>query len=155
MLTGGSNSSGANNSCQRYWQTLSGEIGQANGNLVAALYFNLRRVYTMESVHHADLGGRRFKMSSQHSSGGRTSEAYLVIYLLLHLLNASRLGQTHSHSKLAPSVWGGDSPFCQKPPYTIPVLKAHRTRQMNKVGGYFLTLETYVKSNMFNIWGKS
>ena len=38
-----------------------------------------RRVYTSERVRHADLGTRRFKMSSPHSSARRTSEAYLVI----------------------------------------------------------------------------
>ena len=37
------------------------------------------RVYTSKRVRHVDLGARRFKMSSQHSSGGRTSEAYLVM----------------------------------------------------------------------------
>ena len=57
---------------------------------------------------------------------------------MLHIPNTSRLGQAHSHSKLAPSVWGGDGPFRQKLPYKIPVLRADRTRQMNKVRGYFL-----------------
>ena len=44
----------------------------------------------------------------------------------------------HSHNKLATTVWGGDGPFRQKLPYKIPVLKAHRTRQMDMVGGNFL-----------------
>ena len=34
---------------------------------------------SLESVRQADLGARRLRMSSQHSSGGRTSEAYLAI----------------------------------------------------------------------------
>ena len=79
VLTGGSNSSGASSSYQRYWKALSGQIGRANGNPVVAVYFNPRRVYTSERVRHADLGAPRFKMSLQHSFRGRTSGAYLVI----------------------------------------------------------------------------
>ena len=59
---------------------------------------------------------------------------------MLNIPNTTRLSQAHSHSKLAPSVWGGDGPFRQRLPYKIPVLKAHRTRQMDKVGVYFLNL---------------
>ena len=62
-----------------YFSMQDTEIGRATGNTVAAVYFNPRRVYTSERVRHADLGARKFKMSSQHSSSGRTSEAYLVI----------------------------------------------------------------------------
>ena len=58
--------------------------------------------------------------------------------LLPHIPNTTTLGQAHSHRKLLPSVWGGDGPFRQKLPHKIPVLKAHRTPQMDKVGGYFL-----------------
>ena len=46
---------------------------------MVAVYFSPRRVYSSESVRQADLGARKLRMSSQHSSGGRTSEAYLVI----------------------------------------------------------------------------
>ena len=137
VLTGGSDSSGANSSCQCCWKALSGQIGRANGNWVDTVYFNPRRVYTSERVHHAYLGVCRFKMSSQYSSWGRTSEAYLVIASCC-TSRTQLLGQTHGHSKLAPSVWGGDGPFCRKLPYTIPVLKGHRTGQMDKVGGYFV-----------------
>ena len=62
---------------------------------------------------------------------------------MLHIPNTTRLGLAHSHSKLAPSVWGGDGPFRQKLPYKIPVLKAQRTGQMDKVGGYFLNLGVF------------
>ena len=115
-------------------------MGRANGNPVAAVYFNPRMVYTSERVRHANLGARRFKMSSQHSSGGKDLGGVLSDCLLLHIPNTTRLGQVHSHSKLAPSVWGGDGPFRQKLPYKIPVLEAHCTRQMDKVGGSFLNL---------------
>ena len=54
------------------------------------------------------------------------------------LPSTARLGQAHGHSKFTPSVWGGAVPFRPKLPYKIPVLKAHRTRQMDRVGGYFL-----------------
>ena len=55
--------------------------------------------------------------------------------LLLHLPNTIWLGQRHGESKLAPSVWGGDGPFHQKLLHTVPFLKAHCTRQTDKVGG--------------------
>ena len=72
MLTGGCSSSGANNSCQYYKKMFLGQIGRANGNPVAAVYFNPQRVSTWERVRHAHLGANRFKMSPQHSCGGRT-----------------------------------------------------------------------------------
>ena len=53
-------------------------MGQANGNAVAAAYFNPRRVYTLERVHYADFGACGLKMSWQHLFGGRTTEAYVV-----------------------------------------------------------------------------
>ena len=56
-------------------------MGSANSNPVAAMSFHPWRVNTWESVHHADWGARRLRMSSQHSSGASTSEAYLVIAL--------------------------------------------------------------------------
>ena len=142
MLTEGSNSSGANSSCQRS-KALSGQMRRANGNPVAAAYFNTQRVYNSERVRPADLGARRFKMSSQRSSGGRTSEAYLVIACCC--TSRKQLGWAHSHSKSALSVWRGDGPFRQKRPYKIPVLKAHRTRQMDKMGGYFLILGLFLR----------
>ena len=79
VLTAGASSKGASRSCQRCWKVLSGQIGRANGRPVVAVYFSPRRVYTSESVRQADLGARKLRMSSQHSSGGRTSEAYLAI----------------------------------------------------------------------------
>ena len=39
-------------------------VGRANGNPTAAMYFNPRRVYTSDSVHHADLGTERFSTHS-------------------------------------------------------------------------------------------
>ena len=102
------------------------------------MYFDPQRVYTSERVRHADLGARRFMMSSQHSSGGRTSEAYLVIASCCTSRIQPGWAKALSHNKLAPSVWGRDGPFRQKLPYKIPVLKARRTRQLDKVGGYFL-----------------
>ena len=78
VLTGGASSKWASRSCQRCWKALSGQIGRANGRPVVAVYFSPRRVYTSESVRQADSGAHRLRMSSQHSSGGRTSDAYLA-----------------------------------------------------------------------------
>ena len=43
----------------------------------------------------------------------------------------------HGHGTFAPSMCAGDGTFRQKLCNTIPVLKAHRTRQTDKVGGHF------------------
>ena len=47
-------------------------------------------------------------------------------------------------TNLATSVWGADGAFRQELPNAIPVLNAHHTRQMDKVGGYFVNLLSFV-----------
>ena len=132
VLTAGASSKGASRSFQRCWKALSGQIGRANGRPVVAVYFSPRRVYTSESARQADLGARRLRMSSQHSSGGRTSEAYLAI---APCCISRWLGQAHGHRKLAAGVWRGDGPFRYELPNKIPVPEANSTSQMDEVGG--------------------
>ena len=135
VLTGEASSKGASRSCQRCWKALSGQIGRANGRPVVAAYFSPRRVYTSESVRQANLGARRLRMSSQHSSGGRTSEAYLAIAPCCISRTQLWLGQAHGHRKLAAGVWRGDGPFRYDLPNKIPVAEANSTSQMDEVGG--------------------
>ena len=56
----------------------------------------------------------------------------------MYLLNTARLSQTHGHSKLAPSVWGGDGLFHKNLPNAETVLKTYHTLQMDREGGDFL-----------------
>ena len=133
VLTAGASSKGASRSCQRCWKALSGQIGRANGRPVVAVYFSPRRVYTSESVRQAHLGARRLRMSSQHSSGGSTSEAYLAIAPCC--ISRTQLGQAHGHRRLAAGVWRGDGPFRYELPNKNPVPEANSTSQMDEVGG--------------------
>ena len=134
VLTAGASSNGASRSCQRCWKALSGQIGRANGRPVVAVYFSPRRVYTSESVRQVDLGARRLRMSSQHSSGGSTSEAYLAIAPCC--ISRTRLGWAkRTTGKLAAGVWRGDGPLRYELPNKIPVPEANSTSQIDEVGG--------------------
>ena len=102
---------------------------------MVAVYFSPRRVYTSESVRQADLGARRLRMSSQHSSGGEHLGGVLGDCPLLYLSYTAWLGQAHGHRKLAAGVWRGDGPFRYELPNKIPVPEANSTSQMDEVGG--------------------
>ena len=135
VLTGGASSKGASRSCQRCWKALSGQIGRANGRPVVAVYFSPRRVYTSESVCQADLGARRLRMSSQHSSGGGRPGRRTWRLPSAVSLGHSLVGPSARHRKLAPGVWRGDGLFRYELPNKIPVPEANSTSQMDKVGG--------------------
>ena len=69
------------------------------------------------------------------SSKGASRSCQRCWKALLYLSDTARLGQAHSHCKLALGEWRGDGPFRYELPKKIPVLEASSTRQMDEVGG--------------------
>ena len=104
-----------------------------------------RVIQAPEGVHLGERTPRRFGRTYNQDKlttlfRGQYLKSVLGDYLLLYLLNTATLGQTHSHSKLAPSVWGGDGLFRQNLPNAQSVWQAYRTLKMDNVGGHFLDL---------------
>ena len=134
VLAGGSNSSGANSSCHATRKLARASKRQPGSHRV------LRPPEGAHLGKGAPCSFRRSKVYDEFATliKGKDLGGVLSDCLLLHIPNTTRWGQAHATANWRRGCGEEMADSAKKRPHNVPVLEAHRTRQMDKVGGYML-----------------